>query len=73
MVCSGRGVHAFEEEQQRGEERGEVEERHDLHQVVVQELCREDARAVQHNERSAGDCEGGNAIAPELNTRELTQ
>jgi hypothetical protein len=66
-------VHAFEEEEQRGEQRGEVEKRHDLHQVVVQELCREGARAVQPNERGASDSEGGDAVAPELKMCELTQ
>ena len=73
VVCGGWGVHAFEEEEQREEQRGEVEKRHDLHQVVVQELCREGARAVQHNERGASDSEGGDAVAPELKMCELTQ
>ena len=40
VVGSGRGVHAFEEEEKRGQQCGEVEESHDLHQVVVEELCR---------------------------------
>jgi hypothetical protein len=73
VVGSGRGVHAFEEEEKRGQQCGEVEESHDLHQVVVEELCGEDAGAVQQNEHSARDCEGSDTVAPELKLSELMQ
>ncbi len=63
--CGGR-VEAFEEEQEGEDEGGGIEQRHNLHEVVVYELCWKNVGVMTQREDRTGDHEGGNTVAFEL-------
>ena len=66
VVRGGGREDAFEKEEQREDDGGGVEQRHELHQVVIYELAREDLSVMKYGKHSASDDEGGNTVAFEL-------
>jgi hypothetical protein len=66
MVGSGGRANTFNKEQQSKDNRGNVEKRHDLHEIVVDELSREDESEVARTKQEASDGKCSNPVALEL-------
>ena len=70
MVGCGGRVNTFNKEQQSKGYRGNVEKRHDLHEIVVDELSREDESEVARTKQEASDGKCSNPVALELKSDE---
>ena len=66
MVGGGREIDALDEEKQSENDGSNVKERHNFHQVVVDELAGEKLGVMRQEKRGPGDGERRHSVALEL-------
>ena len=70
MVGCGGRVNTFNKEQQSKDNCGDGKKRHDLHEIVVDELSGEDVSEVARTKHRASDGKCSNPVAFELKSDE---